>query len=184
MIDGALRIVKFRIKKLFLLLLAGAKRAFDRQRIPSVASAVHSRTGHWDSIYFTSLNTLSWGGRNFFRNAKNLLGFTTDSLVTSQLSLWGCHVIQFPRWEISMNLVEMNRSPKGILERDLVSQRSNELKILAEAHENFVGSIFTKKFGIICTRSGSLRLETFLPHVTFLNGCEWHEFHPHCEKWS
>ena len=69
-----------------------------------------------------------------------------------------------------MNLVEMNRSPKGILERDLVSQRSNELKILAEAHENFVGSIVLKILDTPLYDALSLRVQKFLPHVTLSHG--------------
>jgi hypothetical protein len=151
---------------LFCNFLAGAKRAFDLQFIPRIAIAVHSRTGHWDSIYFTSLNTLSWGGRIFVRNDQKLLGFTTDSLVTSQLSLWGCHVIWFRIAEISSRLVETRRSPKGILEADLMSQPIERTQNFCRSARKF--RWFNRLKQIFCT--SSLR---FLQSSCSKNVCSW-----------
>ena len=164
-IDGALRIVICRSKFYFATSWRELNRAFDLQFIPRIATAVHSRTGHWDSIYFTSPNLRLWGGRIFVSNDQKLLGFTTDSLVTSQLSLWGCHVIWFRIAEISSRLVRREGARKGFSKRILCHNRSNELKISAEMHGNFVGSIVSNKFLDLLARNRS--------SVMFKNVCSW-----------
>ena len=91
-------------------------------------------------------------------------------------------MIQFRIAEISSRLVRREGARKGFSKRILCHNRSNELKISAEVHGNFVGSIVSTIFGLVCTRSGQPASGKIVAHER--NEVEYfHEFHPLSEKW-
>jgi len=71
---------------------------------------------------------------------------------------------------------------KGFSKRISCHNRSNELKISAEAHGNFVGSIVSTIFGLVLNRSGQPASGKIVAHER--NEVDnFHEFHPHSENW-